>query len=159
MTKTLAWAASIAVLAGLAGAEALAQTNPNQLINQRKGAMNLQAKYAGPLLAMARGAVQLDPRIVQRNADYLVVLSQMPWDDFQQTTVGNPNTRAKEDLYKDAEKFKRLADTLQSDAQKLQAAARSGDAGAIRSAALAVGRTCNSCHESFATFEFRFRLE
>jgi len=156
--RILYYAATIVGLAGLAS-EALAQTNPNQLINQRKGAMNLQAKYAGPLFAMARGATQLEPRIVQRNADYLVVLSQMPWDDFQQSTVGNPNTRAKEEAYKDADKFKRLAETLQGDAQKLQAAARSGDAAAIKTAAQAMGKTCNSCHESFTTFDFRFRLE
>jgi cytochrome c556 len=140
-------------------AEAQAQTNPNQQVANRKGAMNLQAKYAGPLFGMARGAVPYDARIVQRNADYLVALSQMPWEEFQPSSIGIANTRAKDSILKDPEKFKRLADALQSDAQKLATAARGGDQGAVKSAAQAMGRTCNSCHEGFADFEFRFRLE
>jgi cytochrome c556 len=44
--------------------------------------------------------------------------------------------------------------------QKLVAAARSGgDQNAVKPTAQAVGRACNSCHEAFATFEFRFRVE
>jgi cytochrome c556 len=148
-----------ATLAAAAGTLAVAQTNPNQLIANRKGAMNLQAKYAGPLFAMARGAIPYDARIAQRNADYLVVLSQLPWDDFQPASIGIPNTRTKDDVLKDTEKFKRLAETLQGDALKVQAAVRGNDPSAMKSAAQAMGRTCNSCHESFATFDFRFRLE
>jgi cytochrome c556 len=139
--------------------EVQAQANPNQQVAVRKGAMNLQARYAGPLFGMARGAVPYDARIAQRNADYLVMLTQMPWEDFQPNSIGIANTRAKESILKESEKFKRLADTLQSDAQKLAAAARGGDQSAVKSAAVAMGRTCNSCHESFADFEYRFRLE
>jgi cytochrome c556 len=133
--------------------------NPNQQVAVRKGAMNLQAKYAGPLFGMARGVVPYDAQIVQRNADFLVALTKMPWEEFQPNSIGIANTRAKESILKDPEKFKRLADTLQSDAQKLAAAARGGDQGAVKAAAQAMGRTCNSCHESYADFEFRFRLE
>lgn len=140
-------------------AEALAQTSPNQLIAQRKGAMNLQAKYLGPVLGMARGRVPFDARIAQRNADYLAVVTQLAWDDFQQSTVGNANTRAKEDLYREPAKFKTAADAVQTDVQKLVSAARSGDEAAVKSAAFGLARSCNSCHESFATFEFRFPVQ
>ena len=140
-------------------AQADAQPNPNQQVAVRKGAMNLQAKYAGPLFGMARGAVPYDAQIVQRNADYLAVLTKLPWEDFQPNSIGIPNTRAKDTILKDPEKFKRLVDALQSDVQKLAAVARGGDQNAVKSAAQAMGRTCNSCHESFADFEFRFRLE
>jgi len=154
---------TVSVLAAAAtlviAAVAVAQTSPNQQVAQRKGAMNLQGKYAGPLFAMARGAVPYDARIVQRNADYLVVVTQMAWDDFQPNSLGIPNTRAKDAIVKDAEKFKQLADGLLSDVQKLAAAARGGDQIAVKSAAQAMGRTCNSCHESFADFDFRFKLE
>jgi cytochrome c556 len=138
---------------------ATAQPSPNLQIAQRKGAMNLQGKYAGPLFAMARGAAPYDARIVQRNADYLAVLTQMPWEDFQPNSFGVPNTRAKDAVLKDPEKFKKLADGLASDIQKVVAAARGGEQTAVKSAVQAMGRTCNSCHESFADFEFRFKLE
>jgi cytochrome c556 len=150
--SVLAAAATLAVAAA-------AQTSPNQQVAIRKGAMNLQSKYARPLFDMARGAMPYDAPIVQRNADYLLLLTKMAWDEFQPNSLGIPNTRAKDAILKDPEKFKRLADGLQSDVQKVAAAARGSDQNAVKSAALAMGRTCNSCHESFADFEFRFKLE
>jgi cytochrome c556 len=152
-------AGSILVAAAAFAGAVAAQPSPNQQIANRKGAMNLQAKYAGPLFAMARGALPYDAQVAQRNADYLAVITQMAWDDFQPNSLGVPNTRAKEAVLKDPEKFKRLADGLKSDTQKLVTAAHSGDQNAVKSAAQSLGRTCNSCHESFADFEFRFRLE
>jgi cytochrome c556 len=155
----MAAAVSILVAAATIAGAAAAQPSPNQQIANRKGAMNLQSKYAGPLFAMARGAVPYDAQTAQRNADYLAVITQFAWDDFQPNSLGVPNTRAKEAVLKDAEKFKRLSDELKSDTQKLASAARGGDQNAVKSAAQAMGRTCNSCHESFADFEFRFRFE
>jgi cytochrome c556 len=154
---------AVSVLAATAtlAIAAAAQTgaSPNFQIALRKGAMNLQSKYAGPLFAMARGAVPYDARVVQRNADYLVIISQMPWDDFQPNSLGLPNTKAKDAIVKDAEKFKQLVDTLQSEEQKVATAARAGDQAAVKSAVQAMGRTCNSCHETFSDFDFRFKFE
>ena len=50
-------AVSVLAAAALLAAAAVAQTSPNQQVANRKGAMNLQVKYAGPLFGMARGAV------------------------------------------------------------------------------------------------------
>jgi cytochrome c556 len=150
---------AVVVAAATFAIAALAQPSPNFLIATRKGAMNLQSKYAGPLFAMARGSAPYDARIVQRNADYLLVISQMPWDDFQPNSLGLSNTKAKDAIVKDADKFKKLVDTLQSEEQKLAAAARSGDQAAVKSAVQAMGRTCNSCHEDFSDFDFRFKFE
>lgn len=159
MRKHLFAASVVIALGGGMAAELLAQPNPNQLVASRKGAMNLQGKYLSPMLAMTQGRAPYDARIVQRNADYLAVLTQLPWDDFQPHTVGAANTRAKEEIYKDQAKFRAGIETLQADVQKLVGAARSGDQNAVKAAASGVGRTCNSCHEAFATFEFRFRVE
>lgn len=159
MRKHLFAASVVIVLGGGMAAELLAQPNPNQLVASRKGAMNLQGKYLSPMLAMTQGRAPYDARIVQRNADYLAVLTQLAWDDFQPHTAGVANTRAKEEIYKDQAKFRAGIETLQADVQKLAGAARSGDQNAVKAAASGVGRTCNSCHEAFATFEFRFRVE
>jgi cytochrome c556 len=140
------------------GAQVLAQPNPNQLINNRKGAMNLQGKYFSPILAMAQGRAPFDAKIAQRNADYLAVLSQMPWEDFQPHSLGLQNTRAKEEIAKDEAKFKARVQELQSEIQKLQAAARKGDEGAVKASAPAVAKVCNSCHEDFSTMNFRFKI-
>ena len=159
MNKQLLAVLVLALGGGIA-AEALAQANPNQLIAQRKGAMNLQIKYFGPVLGMSLGRAPYDAKIVQRNVEYLSVLNQLPWDDFQPHTAGNPNTRAKEDVYKDPAKFKAAIDNVQGEVQKLAAVVRGGgDLNAVKPVVQAVGRACNSCHESFTTMEFRFRVE
>jgi cytochrome c556 len=158
--KTILLASGIALALGCGMAvEAVAQTSPNQLISQRKGAMNLQAKYFGPLLAMVQGRVPYDARTAQRNADYLTVLAQLPWDDFQPSTIGARRTEAKEDIYKDTAKFKAGIETFQTEVQKLTAAARAGDPTTVNAAVRNVGRSCNSCHEAFATFEYRFPVQ
>lgn len=160
MNKQLLAVSVVLALGGGIAAEALAQANPNQLIAQRKGAMNLQVKYFGPVLGMSLGRVPYDAKIVQRNVEYLAVLTKLAWDDFQPHTAGNPNTKTKDDAFKDTAKFKAGIDSLQSEVQKLAAVVRGGgDQNAVKPAAQAVGRACNSCHESFATFEFRFRVE
>jgi len=155
------WRAAVvaAVLGSAVSAQALAQANPNQLIADRKGAMDLQAKYLGPLVGMARGRIPFDGQIAQRNADYLAVLGQMPWDDFQPSTASSERTRAKPELYKDPAKFKKHIDSLHAEVQKLVAAARGGGADALKTAAFGVARACNACHEDFATFDFCFPTE
>ena len=160
MKKQLLAVSAVLAFGGSIAAEALAQANPNQLVANRKGAMSLQGKYFSPVLAMSLGRAPYDAKRVQRNVEYLTVLTQMPWDDFQPHTAGNRNTRAKDDIYVDTAKFKQGIDRLQSDIQKLAAAARGGaDQGAVKPAAQAVSRACNACHESFATFEYRFPVE
>lgn len=160
MNKRILAISVVLAMGGGIAAEAFAQANPNQLIAQRKGAMNLQVKYFGPVLAMSLGRAPYDAKIVQRNVEYLSVLTQLPWDDFQSNTAGNTNTRTKEDAYKDPAKFKAGIDKMQEEVQKLAAVVRGGgDQKAVKPAVQALGRACNSCHESFATFEFRFRVE
>ena len=160
MNKQLTAAVVGLAIGGGMVAEALAQPNPNQLIANRKGAMNLQAKYFGPVLMMSLGRTAYDAKIVQRNVEYLNVLAQLPWDDFQPQTAGLQNTRTKDDAYKDAAKFKSAIDRMQAEMQKLAAAARAGgDQNAVKPAAQAMSRSCNSCHESFASFDYRFPVE
>ena len=139
--------------------EVLAQANPNQLVAQRKAAMGLQHKYFNPSLAMVQGRAPYDAATLQRNAGYLAVLSQLPWDDFQPTTVGAANTRAKEDIYKDAAKFKAAGDALQVEVQKFVTATRGGDQAAVGAAVRGVGKACVSCHDAAVTFDFRYKLD
>ena len=157
MSRKIAAAAAVLALGG-AIAAALAQPNPNQLINNRKGAMNLQGKYLSPILAMAQGRAAYDAKVVQRYADYLAVLTQLPWDDFQPHSLGLENTRATNEIEKDSAKFRSTIERLQSDVQKLQAAARAGDENGVKAAAPTIARTCNSCHEDFSTVKFRFKI-
>jgi cytochrome c556 len=152
-------AVSVLAAAATLATSAAAQSSPNFQIAVRKGAMNLQSKYASPLFAMARGAVPYDAPTVQRNVEFLSVITQTAWGDFQPNSIGLSNTKAKDVILKEPEKFKQLIDELQANLQKVATASRSGDQGAFKSAALSMGRTCNSCHEHFSDFDYRFKLD
>ena len=122
--------------------------------------MYLQSKYFFPVLAMTTGGMPYDAAIVQRNADYLTVLTQLAWDDFQpRTTTSTVSNKAKEDIYKDPVKFKAASDALQTEVKKLATAAKAGDQAAVGAAAKGIGGACNSCHEAFSTYEFRFKVQ
>ncbi len=121
--------------------------------------MWLQSKYLSPVLAMVQDRSPYDPAIILRNAEYLSVLLQMPWDEFQPATVGAAGTKAKEDIYKEVAKFKAGIDSAQSETQKLVAAAKAGDRVAVGVAARNVGKACNSCHDGFSTHNYRFPVQ
>lgn len=147
MKKTVVAAAAAIALGAAAGA-ALAQAKPEVLVKQRQAGMTLIGKYFGPLGGMAQGKVPFNAQLVQRNADYLAALSQMPWDGFDPSTA-NEKSRAKPELFKETQKVKELIDRFQGEVKKLQTAAKSGDEGAIKAQIGAVGKTCGACHDAY----------
>lgn len=139
--------------------EATAQVNPNQLVVWRKSAMQLQGMTYFPIYGMTQPGATYDAAAAQRNADYLSVLTQLAWGNFQPTTAGIANTRAKDDIYKDTAKFTAKAEAMQAEVKKLAAATRGSDQAAVTAAAKKVGAACNACHEDFSTYNFRFKVE
>lgn len=147
MTKTVVAAAVAAALGAAAGA-ALAQVKPDVLVKQRQSAMTLIGKYFGPLGGMAQGKVPFDAKIVQRNAAYLDALSEMPWDGFDPSTK-NEKSRALPAIWEQPDKVKEAIQRFQSEVDKLQQVAKSGDENAIKSQIGAVGKACANCHDNF----------
>jgi cytochrome c556 len=141
-------AAAAAIALGAAAGAALAQAKPEVLVKQRQAGMTLIGKYFGPLGGMAQGKVPFNAQLVQRNADYLAALSQMPWDGFDPSTA-NEKSRAKPELFKETQKVKELIDRFQGEVKKLQTAAKSGDEGAIKAQIGAVGKACGACHDAY----------
>lgn len=147
MKKAVVGAVAAIALGAMAGA-AFAQAKPDVLVKQRQAAMTLQGKYFGPLGGMAQGRVPFNAELVQRNADYLGALSKMPWDGFDASTA-NEKSRAKPEIFKEADKFKQAAQRFEADVVKLQAVAKTGDENAIKAAIGAVGKNCGSCHDTY----------
>jgi cytochrome c556 len=141
-------AAAVVVSLGAVGGAAFAQVKPEILVKQRQAAMTLQGKYFGPLGGMAQGKVPYDAKIVQRNADYLVALSQMPWDGFDASTKGE-KSRALPAIWEQPGKVKEAIDRFQSEIGKLQQVSKGGDEGAIKAQIGAVGKACAGCHDNF----------
>ena len=140
-------------------ADALSQQNVNGMVTNRKSVMALQGKYMFQLVNMVQGKLPYDAAIAQRNADYLAMLSTMPWEEFQPASAGAQNTRAKDDIYKDPAKFKSYADKLQSETKALATAAHGGNQAATVAAIKSTAMACNTCHEAFSGYNGRFRFE
>ena len=138
---------ALAIAAGFA-CSANAQVKPETLVDQRVAAMRLQAKYFGPLGAMAQGKVPYDANIVARNAGYLEVLTKMPWDGFEPSTK-DLKTRALPEVYSDTAKFKAAQDTFNMEVTKLVAATKTGNEANVKAAILDVNKACGSCHDTF----------
>lgn len=139
------------VMALIAGAcyagFASAQDKPEVLVKQRQAAMTLQGKYFGPLMGMAQGRIPYHAETVSRNASYLALLAQMPWDGFAPGTR-EVKSQALPEVWKDPAKFKMAQDRLQEATAKL-AEVKGGNEAAAKAAIAEVGKTCGGCHESF----------
>jgi cytochrome c556 len=110
--------------------------------------MTLQAKYLGPMGAMAQGRAPFDAATVQRNAGYLEALSKMPWDGFAESTKGEKSA-ALPAVWEKAGEFKQAQERFEGEAAKLVQVAKSGDEGAIKAQIGATAKSCGGCHETF----------
>ena len=124
------------------------QVKPDVLVGQRQAAMKLQGKYFGPLAGMQQGKVPYNQQIVQRNAQYLEVLSKMPSDGFVESTKGE-KSGALPAVYSDTAKFKQASEHLEAETAKLAQVSKSGDEAAVKGQIQAVGKACAACHDNF----------
>ena len=72
----------------------------------------------------------------------------MPWDGFTDGTKG-VKSAALPAIWSDAAKFKEAQDQLRTAVGALNAAAKSGNEGAVKAAIGDVGKACGSCHDNF----------
>ncbi len=148
--KTKLVSAGLAVALGVGAGyvvNAFAQQKPEVLIGQRQGAMKLIGKYWGPLAGMMQGKVPYDATVAQRNAHYLEVLAEMPWDGFAESTKDSQEkNRALPAIWAEPAKFKEAADRLRTTTANL---AKAKDEGSFKTAAGEVGKACGNCHDNF----------
>ena len=138
----------IALMVGAGyGTAALAQQKPDVLVKQRQSAMTLIGKYWGPIAGMPSGKAAYNAETVARNAAYLEVLSQMPWDGFTDATK-DIQSRALPAVFTDTAKFREGADAMRKSVAGLAKISKGGDEAAVKSAIAEVGKTCGGCHEN-----------
>jgi cytochrome c556 len=138
----------VAAFGAAVAVQAVAQVKPEILVKQRQAAMTLFAKYIGPLGAMVKGTAPYNAAVVQRNAGYLEVLAQMPWDGFHESTKGE-KSGALPAVWEKAAEFKQAQERLQSEVAKLVQVAKGGDEASVKNQIAAVARACGGCHDNF----------
>jgi len=139
-----------ALLLGSLCLPALAQfQTPESAIKYRQGAFSVMAAHYSRLAMMAQGIQPFETKTAVENAELVTSLSRLPFQAFLPGSEKGAPNRAKDEIWKEAAKFKAASDKMVADAVKLEAAARSGDFEAMRSAVGVVGRSCKSCHDDF----------
>jgi len=140
----------IAAGAALTSLSAAAQfQKPEDAIKYRQSAMTVMGNHFGRVAAMAQGKVPFDAKAAADNAGVVVVLSKLPWAGFAEGTDKGAPTRAKPEVWKDSAKVKDLATKMMDEAEKFDAAAKTGNLDAIKAAVGSLGKACKACHDDY----------
>ncbi len=143
------WMAAMAVAGCAAALPAAAQfAKPEDAIKYRKNAMYLQNTHLSRLGAMANGRVPFDAKVALDNADVLASVTKFQFAGFIDGS-DKGDTRAKPEIWTEADKFKAAGNKSQDDVNKLYAAVKAGNLDAMKSAVGAVGQSCKGCHDAY----------
>jgi cytochrome c556 len=142
--------ASATALASLVSLPAAAQfQKPEDAIKYRQSAFTVMANHLGRVGAMAQGRVPFDAKAAADNAAIVVTMSKLPFAAFVEGSDKGAPTRAKPEIWKDSAKVKDLAEKMQAEAVKFEAAAKSGNLDAIKAAIGPLGGACKACHDDY----------
>lgn len=141
-------AAALAGLLAATGAHAQF-AKPEDAAKYRQGAMFVMAHHFGRIGAMVSGRVPYDAAAATRNAQIVAGMSELPWQAFGPDTDMVANTRASDEVWKEAAKFRQGGDQLQAEAAKLLAAAKTNNLDQLAAAFKSTAGTCKSCHDHF----------
>ena len=121
---------------------------PEDAVKYRKAAMTIMAAHFGRVAAMASGKAPFDAKAAAENAEVATAMSKLPFVAFIDGT-DKGDTRAKPEIWSQADKFKAGATKMQDDMAKLNVAAKSGSLDAIKAAVGDTGKACKGCHDDY----------
>jgi cytochrome c556 len=145
VTVLLCFASALAV-------PALAQfRKPEDAVKYRQSVMYTMGHHVyGRIGAMVNGRVPFDAKAAADSATVAATLAPLPWIAFGPgTDVGK--TDAKPAVWTEQAKFKDLSEKMQAEMVKLQAASRTGDLEALKTAYRATTNACKSCHDNYTS--------
>jgi len=121
---------------------------PEDAIKLRQSAMKLIGYNFGSIGAMVNDKKPYNKDEAIRNATNIEGLVSQPWEFFIPGT-DKGETKAKADIFKDADKFKAANERLQTEAAKLLQVSKSGDMAALKTQFGATAQACKNCHDNF----------
>ncbi len=147
MNRVFTAAVAVAALATVVPAAAQF-AKPEDAIKYRKAAFTVMAAHFGRVAAMANGRIPFDAKAAASNAEIANMVAALPFAGFGDGT-DKGDTRAKANVWSERDKFNASATRMQEELAKLNAAAKTGDQAAMRTAAGAVGQACKGCHDTY----------
>lgn len=121
---------------------------PEDAIKYRKAALTVMAAHFGRVAAMASGRAPFDAKLAAENAEIAAAMSKLPFAGFVDGS-DKGDTKAEPKIWTEKDKFNAAATAMQDAMAKLNAAAKSGNLDAIKTAVGETGRACKNCHDSY----------
>ena len=145
-------ASRLVILATLGAACALPAAaqfqKPEDAIKYRKAAFTVMATHFGRLGAMASGRAPFDAKAAADNAAVVASVAGLPWAGFVPGS-DKGDTRAKPEIWTEMDKVKAGAEKMEAEVAKLNAAAKTGNLDALKTAFGAAAQTCKACHDNY----------
>lgn len=145
--KMIAAAVTLTLGAGIA-AQANAQEKPENYIRFRKATQTLSSWQMRQLGAIAKSQQPFDAAAATRAANVIATLAPVFATAFPAGT-DQGETRARPEIWSQADKFKQAMDRYIAEANKLVDASKSGNADNFKNQFGALAKTCDSCHDDF----------
>ena len=147
MSKILVTAITAAGL--LCALPAAAQfQKPEDAIKYRKAAFTVLGTHFSRIGAMVNNRVPFDAKVAADNADIVATMASLPFAGFGPGT-DKGDTRAKAEIWTEMDKFRAGGTKMQEESVKLAAAAKSGNADALKAAFGEAAKTCKACHDAY----------
>ena len=143
--KLLMLSAALLVLPSLSNAQ---DRKIEQAIKHRKAAFTLMATYVNRMVQTVDGHRPFDAKLMAQDARTVELLSKLPWEGFVEGSERG-DTRAKDDIWFEEDKFKRYANDLQAKTAVVTVAAESSDLNRFKAAVGQMRDVCNTCHKAF----------
>jgi len=141
---------ALAIAAVSLSAPASAQfAKAEDAIKYRQSAFFVMQQNFSRVAAMAAGKAPFDAKVAADSAAVAEFTAKLPWAGFGEGTDKGRDNRAKAEIWSDRAKFNDSAEKMQLEMTKLNAAAKTGNLDAIKTAVGSVGGTCKTCHDAF----------
>lgn len=121
---------------------------PDDAVKYRKAALSVMGTHFSRVGAMASGRAPFDAKVAAENMAIVETLSKLPWEAFGPGT-DKGDTRALPAVWTEQGKFKAASEKMQAEVAKLNAAAKTGNLDAIKTAFGATAASCKACHDDF----------
>jgi cytochrome c556 len=148
--KVFACIAAAATLLAMAVPASAQFAKPDDAINYRQSALTVMGTHFGRIGAMVNGKVPFDAKTAVDNAEIVAEMAKLPWAAFGAgTEKGSIPTHAKPELFAQPAKFREYSEKLVDETAKLVTAAKTGNAGTLKTAFGAAANACKACHDDF----------
>lgn len=118
-------------------------------IDYRQAAFGLIKENFSDMWAMMKDKKPMDEKAFAQRAQHLALLAQIPFTGFDVAGSDMGDTSALPAIWQKRDEFDAKASQFQLATERLAQVTQSGDAGDIKKAFGAVGKTCKGCHDNF----------